>query len=1083
VLQARHADALDAARDDYVINSPSESILLEKSMISAFHKALAYRSFRIPRWRVLRAAICLAAMPSAVVAQAVSGRVTDATGEPLAAVTLLVERDTVRAITGDDGTYRIARLRAGTHVIVTRRFGYAPERRTVTVGASDVTLNIQLTAVATSLEAVVTTATGQQRRIELGNTVSAVDIASRVQTSPVKSIGDLLNAQAPGVQVISGNYSGTAPRVRIRGQSSTQLNNDPIYIIDGIRMTSTSGGGVVSSGQTGGGSVVSRINDINPEDIESIEIVKGPSAATLYGTDAANGVVVISTKRGRAGPPQWAFHAERGRLEDRNDYPGRYSLFGHLAGTAASVQRQCSSSQVAQNKLDAAQGCIVDSTGYLNMWEVDDLTPLKPGARSTLGGQVSGGAGDTRYFLSGDWITDNGTLGQPDFDQRRWDSLGVSLEKFQKRPNYYDQRSFRANINSAIGSKFDLAVSSGFSAVDLGLPRTESPGANGLFVNSQFGFGSRNWRGIDGVPTNGYGYPLNGWGFETPGMYFLRRAQQVANRFIASSTGNWRPLGWLSVSGDLGFDLTDRRDRVVQRFGQQALIGFGTAIGTGGAYAIDARSRTTNFTGNLRGTATWQPRSWAQLRSSAGLQTVAFNSNGITGQGLGLPPGGEAPSQATTFTISAFSTPSRTVGLYLEEQLAIRDRLYLTGAVRTDKNSAFGQNLDNIYYPKASLSWIASEEGFFPSVPLLNQLRVRASLGTSGVQPGATQSIRTYTAISGFYRGTTASGLQLNNPGNPDLEPERSTEFEGGFDSRWWDDRLSVELTYYRKKTTNGLVQQQVPPSAGVNSFFVNLGGIENKGIEYRLSAQLLDTRDYGFELTFSGSNNKNKILALGSVVSTITAGTPINQVGRPINSFFVRPITWNDGNGDGLLAVSEVTVGTTPQFLGPQLPPTQMALSARAELFGRRLRLSALVDRKAGGYQFVGDYASLCAGGFASAPFCNPLGRLDSPLEEQARAVAGTGRSTPDGYVEAMDFIKLREVSATYDFGEGLASRLFRAKGASISAGGRNLAMWLKEWSGVDPEAVVASNGDAVTGVFSAGVPTFFTIRFNINY
>ena len=154
------------------------------------------------------------------------------------------------------------------------------------------------------------------------------------------------------------------------------------------------------------------------------------------------------------------------------------------------------------------------------------------------------------------------------------------------------------------------------------------------------------------------------------------------------------------------------------------------------------------------------------------------------------------PSQATTFTVTTSSNPTRTLGAYLEEQVAIRDRLFITAAVRTDQNNAFGTNFQSVWYPKASISWVASEEGFFPKLGVLNQLRLRASYGASGVQPGPTQAVKTYGTSNVFFQGTQAVGIQLANPGNPDLKPERSSEFEGGFDSRWWNDRISFDFTY-----------------------------------------------------------------------------------------------------------------------------------------------------------------------------------------------------------------------------------------------------------------------------------------------
>jgi TonB-linked SusC/RagA family outer membrane protein len=981
----------------------------------------------------------------------ITGKVTDAAGSPLAAVSVSIEGGSLGATTQDDGTYRIAQVPPGTHTLVARRIGYLLERRTVRITASeDVTADFQLVAAATSLQGVVTTATGQQRRIELGNAVATLYISTRKETAPVKRIGDLHNAQATGVQIVPGTQTGTVSRVRIRGQSSAQLSNDPIYIIDGIRMTSTVGPALVPCP---GCANVSRVNDLNPEEIENIEIVKGPSAATLYGTDAANGVIVITTKRGRVGDARWNLHAERGVVDDRNPYPTNYGLRGHNP-TTPNVRRDCRSFEIA------AGSCILDSVVTQNIWENSELTPLKPGPRTILGGQVSGGTSAFRYMLSADRQEDEGAFGLPDFDRRRFDSLGVTIEDYMERPNYLKQYSFRANANAAITPKLDLAVSSGLTTNKLRLMK-DSPSGGGLWTAASLG------PGYDARTTNDRGWPLRGFFFDTPGSIFQQLNQETVIRFIGSVAANWRPVDWLDARADVGADLTDRRGISRARVGEIAA----------NAYSEDGRTRISNVSSNLRVTARWRPRTWGEVRSTAGLQTVASDASGITVRGTGLPPGGEAPNQGTTFTVGATSTPSRTVGAYLEEQLAIRDRLYLTGAIRTDQNSAFGTNFQSVYYPKASLSWIVSDESFFPSWTVLDQLRFRVSYGASGVQPGATQALRTYSSAAVLFQGQLATGLQLANPGNADLQPERSIELEAGFDTRWWADRVGLEVTYYRKQTSDALVTQPVAPSAGVSGFLANLGGVRNEGFEYRLNAQVLDTRNYGLDFTFSGSKNTNEVTSLGGIVTAATAST---QVGRPLNAVFARRVTFVDPNNDGVLAVADVTVAPIAEavFRGPGLDPVQMSLSAGVELLGRRLRLSTLFDRKAGAYSVNGELQFPC---FVNTQ-CKPINRLDAPLVQQAAAIARNSFGTNDGFVEKTAVTKWRELSATYDLGERLARRI-GGRGATISAGMRNIRIWKDEWSGIDPEAITPTNANTLGAGLTTGAPSYYMIRLNLTY
>jgi TonB-linked SusC/RagA family outer membrane protein len=1013
------------------------------------------------RVALCRIAIAVLLTPGMLDAQAIAGRVRDATGGPLVAASVTVEGTTLGAVAREDGTYRITGVQPGSHTVVARRVGYSPERRTVTVTSGDVTVDFQLTAAPMSLEGIVTTATGQQRRVELGNTVAAIDVAARTATAPIKSVGDLLTAQATGVQVLSSNTTGGAPRVRVRGISSASLSNDPIYIIDGIRMNTSVGGA-----GSGGLGVPSRLNDLNPEEVESIEVVKGPSAATLYGTDAANGVVVITTKRGRPGSTQWTAYAERGRVEDKFPYVNQYGILGKSPG--ATAQRRCYTTDVA------ARTCIVDSLVSLNIIDNEDLTPFKPGARIVAGAQVSGGSNAVRYFLSGDIRTEEAPYGLPDFERRRYQATNALIRENMDRPGHDDSRSLRANLNAALAPTFDVAVSTGLVLHKTRFMQNDN-NANGLIFNLIGGpgyFVGPQYGGTSSVS----GEPLMGYATNAPGVIFERLSEQSVNRFVGSTHANWRPLTWLAGTADVGLDLTDRRDVALQRFGE----GAGTAAGRLGS-ASDGRVRQANFTTNLRGTATWQARSWAQLRSTVGGQFVATNTSSATASGSQLPPGGEAPGQGAVFSANSGNSPSRTLGYYIEEQIGFRDRLFLTAGVRTDKNSAFGVNYENAYYPKASVSWILSDESFFPAIPLLNQLRLRASTGSSGVQPGGTSALKTYSAGSVYYQGVLANSLAPANPGNPNLKPERSTEFETGFDARGFSDRVGLEFTYYRKQTRDALITQPVAPSAGISGFQANLGGIRNTGVEYRLTAQILDGSNLGWDINFGGSNNQNLVTSRGGISAAANAEI---QVGRPIYARFIRPITFNDANNDGLLAPNEIVSAPASAdsavYLGPRVPPVQLTLGSNLELFRRRLRFSALLDHKSGGVeQDLGRMVPCLV-----SLNCPELMQLGVPLDKQARAFAIRGQGNGSGYLQKIKYTKLREVSATYDVGASLANRV-RARTARLTVAARNVKMWKGNYDS-DPEALISNNGDApgeTQNVFTSAQPFYMMFRINLTF
>ena len=246
-------------------------------------------------------AIALLALPGrALVAQApgtVTGKVTDAaSGQPVQAAQVAVVGTNIGAITNEAGNYTIRGAPARQITLRVLRVGYSEQTQLVTVpSGGSATADFQLRQVSVNLAAVVTTATGETRALEVGTAVSRVDAAKVLETSPVANINDLLNSRAPGVQLQTSGATGAGARIRIRGTNSLSLANDPVYIVDGIRIEASSQG-QRAQGIGLGGTTTSRLNDINPEEIESIEVIKGPSAATLYGTDAANGVIVITTK-------------------------------------------------------------------------------------------------------------------------------------------------------------------------------------------------------------------------------------------------------------------------------------------------------------------------------------------------------------------------------------------------------------------------------------------------------------------------------------------------------------------------------------------------------------------------------------------------------------------------------------------------------------------------------------------------------------------------------------------------------------------------------------------------------------------
>ena len=994
--------------------------------------------------------------------------VVDATtSAPVDQAQVFIVGTTTGGLTNAQGRYLFRALPAGVRVVRVLRVGYAEQKKQLQVhSGQEGELEFRLQQLALSIDPVVVTATGATRRIELGNAVTTLSVADRISLVPVKTMADLLVAKAPGVQILPANMTGGGSRVRIRGTSSLSLSNDPIYVIDGIRMTSNRSDATIGVG----GTAPSRVNDISPEEIENIEIVKGPSAATLYGTDAANGVIVITTKKGRAGRASWTVFSEVGSINDNNTYPGQYAILGHTPA-APQTQIRCFLKDVALGT------CIKDSTAALNVFSDPETTPIADGFRNLVGLQLMGGTESVRYFVAGDVENETGVFKLPRVSRQYFDSVGINVPPEWDRPNVLAKASFRANLNLSVSPQLDLAAQSNYIRLNQRLPQVDN-NVNSFWYNGAMGPG---WKGA-GPGYSGIGnlgQALNGYAFATPAEIFQNEVRQDVQRFIGSTNGDWRPRSWLNSHADVGVDLTNRVDNSLCRFQQCA--NFGTQRD---GSARDARANLRNITANLLTTASSQPNEWLGLKGTVGVQYVNYTDLRNNAQGSQLPPGAQTPGSGTIRDASASTTLTRTLGLFVEGAASLNDRMFLTAAVRSDQNSAFGSNFQRVYYPKASLSWVVSDESFFPRPGWLNSLRVRSAIGSSGVQPGPNDALRTYSVVTTNIGNLDVSGLRSSQIGNQELKPERATEWEGGIETQVLDGRVNLDVTYYNKTSKDALINLTIAPSAGASSGSVltNLGSVKNYGLEGVLTANLITMPRVAWDVTVAASRNSNKLVTLGTDASgrdvpPIIGNTTRQIPGYPLNGYWQRPYTFDDANGDGIIVPAEVTVDTGFVFLGYSQPRLELSVSSSVDLFRGRIRLNGLLDHKSGYRVLNSEQQFLCQ----QAPGCFGLTSYDAPLWEQARAIAQ--RFTPvlsqTGYIEDVSFWRIREVSVTYSPGEQWAQRLLRARDVSVTLAGRNLKVFT-DWTGADPEQNY-SQGDTQSTLLTAGPPTYFTVRVTI--
>ncbi|MGH7718993.1 MAG: SusC/RagA family TonB-linked outer membrane protein [Gemmatimonadaceae bacterium] len=1032
--------------------------------------------------RFLAALAVLAGAPAWAAAQGgtIEGRITDrASGQPITNAQVLIVGTTRGSLSGEDGTYRLANVTPGAVQVRALRIGYSAATQAVTVTAGQtVTADFSLAPSALQLDQVTVSAiTGQgQRRREQGTNVGNIQVAD-MELAPITKFADVLTGREPGVnlQGVSGSL-GTGQRIRIRGANSLSLSNEPLIYVDGVQVSNSTG---LSFGV--GGQDASRLNDLNSEDIESIEVIKGPAASALYGTAAANGVLLVTTKRGRAGSTRWNFFTEFAQTEDRTDYPANFYAYrapttagapllvqtGPLIGTLDRTARpRCT------NFSAGAGTCVQDSVLVFNTLEDPRTTPFSKGNAERYGLSVSGGTDRVSYFFSADMERESGVI---DY-------------------NVQDKLGFRANVNAQLRDNVNLTFTSSYINNQLILNSNDnnifSPLINGL-VGAPIFFERDQGNPLFCLTTEGDNC-LNYGFFFTNGENREFVTNQAADRFTLGVNATWQPIAWLSLNANGGFDLTDRHDfQTVQP--DRVPIAESFAIG------FRQSQRTNNFlyTGNASATATYDLTEDIALTSAFG----ASYSRGLLENTLCSGAGIVAGTASCGGTVRLFDVDEDfqeiiTIGGFFRQQFSWRDRLFLSASVRGDDNSAFGQDFGLVYYPAASLSWVVGEEPWFPQLSLLSSVRLRGAFGVSGLRPNFRDAETFLNTVAVTRSNLNVAATTLANLGNPDLKPERTTEYEGGFDLGLFRERVALDFTYFSRRSKDALVLRQISPSFGLtqtteggaeaSDIFQNLGSIRNWGTELGLTADVVNRPNARFTVRFTNSTLDNEIEELGEDIAPIifNRGNQRHQESYPAGAFFQRPMTFSDANGDGKIALAEVQLGDTAVFIGTSLPEYTRTLAFDLTVF-KYFSVTTLFDQRGGHKQLNDTEQFRCTTALSRGDRgCAATDDPNASLFDQARFVASRFLGSRVGYIEDADFVKWRELALTIRAPESLIRRFGAVRGASLTLAGRNLQTWT-DYSGLDPE-VNETGGDTnfTQGEFNTQPPVrSFIARFNFTF
>jgi len=987
------------------------------------------------------------------------GTVTSArTQSPLRGANVMLDDTVMQVRTDAEGHYRFANVAAGSHRVTVRAVGFVRKLQSITVtDDSTATLNVALDpSTVNTLDQVVVTATGAQRVRELGHVVATINADSLVKEAPITSVSELLQSRIPGLQVISSNggIAGGPVALRLRGQTSISLNSEPVIVIDGVRYRSNSyvqQNGMAQPDVQGGGLPPSPINDLNVNDIESVDVVKGPSASTLYGPEASNGVIVITTKHAKSAKTTWSWYAHpvlnTVPVQQRLPQKG-YQVWGH--DSDGQPVDWCSLLN------EAAHVCTIDSittaTTFLAQPQTSIIGKNRPEWQYGL--NLSGGSGTTRYYVSGGYDRQEGALQVPPLFQKALEQqLGTTgLSDDIKNPNSMKKASIHTNVSMQPWSRMDLDAT-----VDYGQSTQHR-------MN----------------PTN----------------FFLLRAggQQVLSPYTGA-TDSAIALGLLqnllSYQTTLTTDVADMSTfngnlhsvvHLVDWATLDALVGatHGTtdnnlllALPQNGHAQNDQRTNNGR-TGTLGLTTTAAPGRLT-FRTALGPQYLYQKDDGLTTQGFGLAPGSNSIATAGRITLQQVWSETVTLGTYAQETMGLANQLFLSAGLRLDGSTRFGDKYSPTPLPKVDASWIASEQPWLKDrAPWVTELRFRGAYGQATRYPTSGMKLGNLTANPVIVGGQNIPGYFVTNLANPVLSPERSKEFEYGADLTLFS-RVHTELTWWRRRTNDELKYLQ--GSSGSLPVWRNVASVSQHGTELSIAVPLTNTRQLQSDIQFTYAFNTSKILSLGD---DVPAGGYVGLAkGYPLDAIFgVRTIGVADtagGGPNGIAEANEVISEPATHFLGVYNPPKTYTLTPTASMFGGRIRLSAVFDRETG--FVINDEASMRCG---AAHTCLAPYDINTPLIDQARA---SFYNSYDFLVPG-NFTRWREMNITFDIPlrEWLhlsALHLDALSRASVSLQGRNLALWTP-FKGTDPES---RYGTSLFTANTSGIPQprGWALRFDI--
>ncbi len=926
-------------------------------------------------------------------------------------------------------------------------------------------LNIVLTEQYSKLDEVVVTGTsaGTTKR-QLGSYISSVN-SDELTKGATGNVLAALQGKTAGAQIIqnSGDPAG-GMSVRLRGISSVLSSSEPLYIVDGVIINNATNRVTNTSSNYDGGNFVgsigqNRMVDINPADIERIEVLNGAAAAATYGSRANAGVIQIFTKRGKSGAAKVSFsttymNSNLRKKLDVNNSPVKFG--GPTDGPGALTQ-------------DILTPAATNTTGVTRYDYQDYIFRNASGTDNTV--SVSGGNDKTKYYFGGSYFYNQGIIQNTDF------------QRF----------SFRSNIDQVINK---------WLSMNLGLNYTnssanEKPDGQSFFspTNSVTIIG--NFHDIWTRDANGNIKAVGERGRVNPVSVIEDiKQRQTTNRLIGSFGMKMKAAKGLTFDYLMGIDnYAQNGTTYIPPFAYNASPGFfgggPTLDPTQNGYSSAATNNFFQINHDLTGNYTVDITKDFNSTTQVGFSQQYEKSNYALIQGRGFAPFIETVNGASTPLPGVDDRSEISIsGLYIQQNFKLKNQFFLTGAVRRDASSVFGANQRNQIYSKASASYVISSTDFWNELAIakaFDLVKVRLAYGESGnlTGIGAYSRFNTYSSNSFLGRSALNSSSTL---ANENVKPERQSEIEYGLDLGMLNNRIGLTVNVYNKKVTDLLINRQLAPTNGFASLLDNFGALENRGYEVMLTLVPVQNKDLKWEMTTIYNRNRNKATKIGQALTLFStnSGTPIGIVeGQPIGIFYG---TYFARNADGTFIVNAANIpqtarGTQTSVLNPTEnlnntgnvlrrvigdPNPDYTASLVNEVSYKKWNFRAQLDAVQGVDVFNADFRTRQGVGNGKE------------AEKEQRGIL------PRGYINGIyaieewrvddgSFIKLRELSVSYNVG-----KLKFINNLSINFSGRNLISW-DNYNGYDPEVNSGGQSTLLRGIDFGATPIPRTFSFGI--